>query len=379
MADRPLRILHVVFSLEQGGMENGLVNVANGLNREQFEIHIACLEREGSFAQRLREPRHLYVLGKEVGFSWKALSALSKLISEIKPAVIHSHNLGPLMYSGLASAMGLRAPILHGEHSLLTPEECRSKKLKQRQFFYRSCQKVHAVSEGLRQQLLDLGLPGEKIVTTINGVDTGRFTPASCETARGQIGNFLPPNAFVVGMVGRFGPFKRHALLIEAFNQLTAGNPNLHLLIVGGGGPEKERVQQQAQASPAASRIHFAGFQNNPIPFYQAMNLLVVPSINEGMSNAVLEAMSCGIPVLANNVCGNAEMISHGVNGWLADLGDGNRLAAELKRVLASGDALGSVGKQARETVIKSFSIATMVYNYGLLYREVASRNGAQT
>jgi glycosyltransferase involved in cell wall biosynthesis len=377
MPDRPIKILHVVFSLEQGGMENGLINITRGLDAQKFETHVACLEREGDFAQRLPEPKRIYVLGKDVGFSMKALGVLSKLISRIKPDVVHSHNLGPLMYGGLATAMGIRAPILHGEHSLLPPEECRAKKLRQRHLFYRACKKVHAVSAGLREQLVQLGLPAEKIITLINGVDTERFAPDSRSMARREIGDFIPANAFVFGIVGRFGPFKRHGVLIEAFNQLASQAPDLHLLVVGGGGPEKERVVAQGKASPVANRIHFVGFQNDPVPYYRAMNLLVVPSINEGMSNAVLEGMACGIPVLANNVCGNAEMIVNGGNGLLADLETAGQLTTELRGICTNRHALEEMGQRARESAIKSFSISTMVYNYARLYQEIASQSGA--
>lgn len=368
---KPIRIVHVVFSLDPGGMENGLVNMARALSREEFEVHVCCLERRGSFAERLPDPRNVYVLDKGDAFSIGAILKLVRLISRLRPHVLHSHNLGPLIYSGLASGMGLRCPIFHGEHSLLPPEDCRPKRLRQRQWLYRSCRKVHTVSSGLRRQLLELGLPGPKITVLPNGVDTDNFAPGCPATARNHIGN-LPPNAFVLGIVGRFGPFKRHALLIDAFDRLALHQPAAHLLVVGSGGPEEGRVRQRVQASPVARRIHFAGFQDNPRPYYQAMDLLVVPSVNEGMANAVLEAMACGVPVLANSICGNSEMITHGTDGFVAELDTTGKLHAQLEQIVAEAPRLRTIGAAARRTAVERFSLMNMVRYYARLYRELA-------
>lgn len=368
----PVKILHVVISLEQGGMENGIVNVANSLQPAEFDVHVCCLERGGVFVERMPQPEKVRVLKKSPGVSFSAMVQLARVIAEIRPDVIHTHNLGPLIYGGLSTGLGISRPVLHGEHSLLTDEECSPKRLRQRKLLYRACRKVHTVSEGLRQQLIDVGLPGEKIVTLLNGVDTLKFSPAPRETARQHLN--LPGNAFMVGIVGRFGPFKRHAFLLEAFTHLAAQFPDLHLLVVGGSGPEKDRVHAQAEAIKAKDRIHFAGFQNNLPPFYRAMDLLIVPSINEGLSNAVLEAMSCGIPVLANNTCGNGEVIASGENGIVADLNSPETLRCELQKVLVERSRLVKLGQFARDSVVTNFSIAVMVRNYERLYRAVAGR-----
>lgn len=373
MPTAPIKVLHVVTSLDSGGMENGVINVANSLDSEDFEIHVACLEREGVMAPRLQSPRQIHVLGKHGGFSVKAVLNLMRLIRRLRPHVLHSHNLGPLIYTGLASLTGTPAAILHGEHSLLTDEECSPRRLRQRRILYRACRRVHTVSEGLRQQLIQMGLPAEKIQTLLNGVDTQRFAPGDRLAARRSIDN-LPGGAFVIGIVGRFGPFKRHAALIEAFNHIACKGPEIHLLMVGGGGPEEEKIRAMAQASPAAQRIHFTGFRQDPRPCYHCLDLLVVPSINEGLSNAILEAMSCGVPVLANDTCGNEEIITSGSDGVIADLGTPVLMAGEIERLMARGSSLAEIGQRARQTIIKSFSIRRMVYNYGRLYREMAGQ-----
>jgi glycosyltransferase involved in cell wall biosynthesis len=211
-----------------------------------------------------------------------------------------------------------------------------------------------------------------------NGVDTDQFAPIDRTTARQQTNLGLTAGDLVIGIVGRFGPFKRHTALIDAFSQVASEFPNLRLLIVGGGGPEEERVRSHAAQSPAAPRIHFTGFQQDPRLYYQSLDLLVVPSINEGLSNAILEAMSCAIPALANNTCGNGEIITSGRDGLIADLSQPALIASAIETLLDSGN-LGKMGQNARQTMIKSFSINRMVYNYVSLYREVSGREHKQT
>ena len=103
-----IRILHVVFSLDPGGMENGLINVAERLDPDKYEVHVCCLERVGAFAERFSHKDRVYKLCKTDGFSWRSLHGLHRLLSKVKPHIVHSHNLGSLIYSSLATAYGRR-------------------------------------------------------------------------------------------------------------------------------------------------------------------------------------------------------------------------------------------------------------------------------
>ncbi len=364
-----IKVLHVVTSLEPGGMENGVVNMARALEPRGIEMHVACLEREGAFAERMPAPGRVQVMGKSGGFSRKAAFRLARVISEKRPHIVHSHNLGPLIYSGLATAFGLRSALVHGEHSQLTKEELHPRRLRQRRWLYRACRVVHSVSQGIHDELLGLGFPPERLKMLANGVDTGRFQSGDRDSARAALG--LPRDAAVLGIVGRFGPYKRHDVLIESFEKLAIRN--VHLLIVGGGGSEESRIAERARRSLCSDRIHLTGFRSDPEACYQALDLLVVPSINEGMSNAALEAMACGVPVLANTGCGHEQIIDHGINGRIAPIDTSERLAAELISLLAEPSLLVESGRHARQTVEKRFSIAAMADAYERLYRQHAS------
>jgi glycosyltransferase involved in cell wall biosynthesis len=372
MSTQPVKILHVVFSLDPGGMENGLVNVANALPRNKFEVHVCCLERAGAFVARLPQPENVRVLSKQNGFSLKTVFDLARVIKQIQPDLIHSHNLGPLIYASLATVFGRWKPIIHGEHGSLQPDQLIPRRIRARRFFYRTCRRVHTVSHSLTAQLREMGFSSSRLVTLVNGVDTNRFIPANRNKSREQIG--LPQNAFVIGIVGRFVGLKRHEDLIHAFNSVAKSFPDAYLLIVGGGGEEEQKIVARVNSSPAKERIRITGFQNDPLPFYQAMDLLAVPSLHEGMSNVVLEAMSCGVPVLAHNVCGNAEVIAHDVDGIVADLGSIEKLQRELQKALNQRDILSIIGNKAREKALRQFSLASMAANYAKLYSELLKR-----
>jgi len=329
------------------------------------------LNSGGAFVERLPQPNNVHVLGRQSGFDIKSIMGLFRVITRIKPDVVHTHNLGPLTYSVIATFFGLRCPILHGEHGMLPPDQCTPRRLRQRHLFYRCCRKVHTVSAGQKSQLLEVGLPIDDIVAIINGVDTERFTAGDRVSARKQI-NLFPQDSQVLGIVGRFVALKRHLDLIEAFDSVASKNEKIRLLVVGAGGPETDRIHERVRGSRFCDRIHLAGFQSDPRQFYQAMDLLVVPSVIEGMSNVVLEAMACGIPVLAHEACGNAEMLQNRQDGMVADLSTVESLRREIEVSLSNANRLEEIGKRARQKVVERFSISKMVTSYENLYREVA-------
>jgi len=364
-----LKIVHVVHSLAAGGMENGVVNLARGL-AGTFDTQIVCLTRRGEFADRLA-PQQVTALGKGEGFSWGTVARLAWLLLRLRPDVVHTHNLGPLLYTALATAGGRTSSILHGEHSLLTEAETQPEKLRQRARFYRSCRAVHAVAPVVREQLVALGLQARRLEVIANGVDTRRFTPGGRATARHALG--VPGEGALLGMVARFGAHKGHMTLIEAFEALAQSQPepSARLLIVGSGGPLEAQVRERAARSPVGEKIHFTGFLADPVAAYQALDLLVIPSTNEGMANAALEAMACGVPVLGNTGCGHEAIIDHDREGVLADLRTPAALAAEMGRLLPSPARLAELGRAARVKVDATFSIDAMMAAYGGLYRSL--------
>jgi glycosyltransferase involved in cell wall biosynthesis len=180
----------------------------------------------------------------------------------------------------------------------------------------------------------------------------------------------LDPGRFWIGNVARFAALKRHRFLIEGFEAAAARDPRLGLLLLGDNGEEKERVLAQIDASPVRDRIVWAGLQQDPVPWYQAMDLLVIASESEGMPNAALEAMSCGIPVLANEVCGIREVAGDGQHSWIEDLSTSALIGSSITRIAALPDgAVRSAGEAARRYAAVHLSLDSMMEHYLRLYR----------
>jgi len=363
------RVLHVLHSLAPGGMENGIVNVATYLDPKKFEIHACCLSSLGSFASRLPCAENAFALEKKEGFSISATKNLSAAITRIRPHVIHTHNLGALLYTSLATRFGRTHPILHGEHGQPDDGPQTRKRLWQRRLFFHSARKVHTVSDSLREYFVDLGFPPKKLISIINGVNTRRFSPGNLDSAKNKLG--IPSGAPVIGIVGRLITSKRHQLLIGAFEDASKKIKGMHLLIVGAGGAEENAVKKRASSSPLSSNIHLAGFQDEPAVYYRAMDLLTCPSTVEGLSNAVLEAMACGTPALAHNACGT-EVIDHGKDGLLTDLSTTPLLSAAVAGAITDRTRLTSLGARARHKVEKQFSLGVMADTYADVYDDLS-------
>jgi glycosyltransferase involved in cell wall biosynthesis len=370
--ERKIRLLQIVDSLHQGGMENIMVQVCNRLDPQRFEITVCCLSRTGPFAERLRDGIQLVSLEKSPGFSLAAVRALRKLINGENFDLIHTHHLGGLIYTGLArtKSAGSRPRIIHSEHIILHGEELSSRRILQRKLLYRLASCVFTVSSQQLDQLQSLGLTHRRQFTLRNGVDGGRFHPLPRDERaahRERLG--LAPDRFWIGKVARFAALKRHQPIIEGFEIAARENPSLGLLLLGDGGSEKDRVLAQIDASPVRDRIVWAGLQQDPVPWYQAMDLLVIASESEGMPNAALESMACGVPVLANEVCGVREVAGDGSHSWIEDLGSADLIASSLGRISAlPATDLAAAGKAARLHAETELSLEAMMERYRRLY-----------
>lgn len=366
---KELCVVHVLDSLAPGGLENGVVNVARHLQGDGFDIHAACLRFKGDFADRMPQQENVIVLGKTTGFSAKAAFRLWRHLRSTHADVVHSHNLGTLIYAVVATCGGMLRPIVHGEHGQIQKMDLTPKRLRQRRLLFRCCKRLHVVSSSVRDNLVQLGLTdASRILVTPNGVDCIRHAPAASKpAAREHIG--LGPHTRVIGIVGRLVALKRHIMLMDAFAKIAPASPDLRLLIVGDGGDDRDEILAAMRSNPFAEKIIWAGHQNDLKPYYQAMDLLAAPSEIEGLSNAVLEAMACGVPVLAHSACGNAEVIQDGTSGFLRQLDSADQLADEIQNALSDPARLDRLGKAARETVDQRFSMTAMLASYRDLYR----------
>lgn len=227
---------------------------------------------------------------------------------------------------------------------------------------------VVAVSPGLAEEVARL-CGGREPEVILNGVDAGELKrELGGDALREKLG--AGPGDILIGAVGRLSREKGQEVLLRAFAAARPHLPTGRLVIVGDG-PDRAALEALAHSLGIAERTRFTGFQRATADYYEAMDLLVLPSLSEGLPNAVLEAMALGTPVLATRVGGVGEIITHGANGWLVEPG---RPEAMGRRLAALGDraTLARFGEYARESLFPKFDPVRRAERISTLYERVA-------
>jgi len=189
-----------------------------------------------------------------------------------------------------------------------------------------------------------------------------------------RINNNLSQNDFVIGVFGRLSPEKGHKYLIEALAICTDKYPEIRLLILGDG-PEKDNLIKLTQRHGLDKIVIFCGHKSNVRDYYDAINLLILPSLTEGVPNVVLEAMSLCKPVIATDVGGVSEIITDGFNGWIIKPGDANAIVNILDKILYAKQDIVSVGIKARDSLYPKFSTKKRADDIIQIYEETLSIN----
>jgi len=306
-----------------------------------------------------------------------SLPRLMAVMKKYRPHVVHSRNWGSI--EAIPAARLARVPVVvHSEHGYEL-DNLSGLPLRRRLFrriVYGMVDAVFTVSEELRDyHTRQAWISPERIRVICNGVDTHRFAPdpRARGMTRKQLG--VPEDAFVFGSVGRLVAIKDHRTLLRAGEVLQRRGRSIHILLVGSG-PELDRLQKDVSHSPELQgRVHFAGTSHDVPNLLNAMDAFVLPSICEGMSNTLLEAMASGLPVLATRVGGNPEVLKED-GGWLFAPGDTDTLAARLEELATDHKLCRQVGDAGRLRVVQHFSLERMAEQYRSLYFDLAERRG---
>jgi sugar transferase (PEP-CTERM/EpsH1 system associated) len=367
-----IRILHVVNSLGSGGLENGLVNLAGCL--PEFEHVVVATRSLGPNAARLER------LGARVeclNFPDEGrfgTPAIASVIRRFAPGVVHSRNWGAIeaVFAGRwAGGCGL----VHSEHGMEAgaeaPQPCRRRWL--RRMAFEAADRVVAVSRQLGEfHARRTGFPEARIEVIHNGVDCRRFRAGedARRCMRRELG--LDDDAFCVGCVANLLPVKDHMTLLRAFAAHAAG-PGRRRLLLAGEGPERERVEAFVRSHhECTGRVCFLGSTTRVAELLNALDVFVLPSLNEGISNALLEAMASGVPVVATAAGGNPEVVETGVSGMLFPPGDHAALGECLHLLEGRPDLRLRLGRGAARRVREAFSLEAMASSWRGVYEETA-------
>ena len=231
--------------------------------------------------------------------------------------------------------------------------------------------RIIAVSHAVRQHLAAQGLPDSRITVIYNGVELARYrNPLDAEPLRARLG--IPTGDFLIGAVGRLGPEKGHAYLIEAAALLLKRESLPVWLLIVGEGRSRHALEQTARRCGIADRVLLAGFQHDVAPYQAALDVFCLPSLKEGLSLSALEAMALGKPVIASRVGGTPEVVVDGETGVLVEPGNPEALARALAALLRDPARTRLMGAAGRARVERFFDLERTLDQIERLYREVA-------
>jgi len=376
---RPL-LAHVVFRFDIGGLENGVVNLINRLPAESYRHAIISLTDITDFRARiLRDDVQYFALGKRPGHGFRLYPRLFRLFRSLAPDVVHTRNLAALEASLPAWLAGVPVRI-HGEHGRDVGDLDGSNRTYRRiRRAYRPFVNQYvAVSKDLEQYLSrDIGVDSRRIAWICNGVDTIRFAPAAGTRRLVEGCPFNPTDHWLVGTVGRMQLVKDQVTLARAFVHAVHLDPvaarRMRLILIGDG-PLRAEAARVLEAGGLSALAWLPGERSDVADLMRSLDCFVLPSLAEGISNTILEAMATGLPVLATHVGGNGELIDDGITGRLLPAADGEAMAAAILAYFNDSVMAHRHGAAARRSALERFSLDRMVRDYAALYNRLLSR-----
>lgn len=300
-------IVHVVQHLSPGGLETMVLDMLTFSN-PNHRIMIVSLEGQllntiKSWPRLVQYQDQVICLDKPAGISMKTVKQLMDIFERYDVDIVHSHHIGPMLYSGLAAKLSNKVQHIHTEHDAWHLNEKKDRYI-QKLILLLSKPTLVADANFVKNALNNI-FQNYPIYTIKNGIDPYKFTVGDKKSARKELGVYLPSNSIVIGNAARLEEVKGQPNLIEAMVFL---DKKYHLFLAGSGS-QKEYLQNLVTQYKLEDRVHFLGHIDHMPTFYQALDVFCLPSNNEGFPLSTLEAQSCGIPCVANNVGGVSETL----------------------------------------------------------------------
>ena len=365
--DRPIDVTLAITDLDVGGAERALVALALGLDRRRWSPSVVALGGEGELAGSLRgDGIEVVCLGVNPRRPLRAVGKLVGTLRRLRPRIVQSFLFHANLAAKLAAPMAGRPWVVGG---LRVAERQKNWHLTLDRLTSRLSAGSVCVSEGVRRFSIREGRldPGRLIVIP-NGVDVARFDSAA-PVDRGSLG--VPPDAVLALYVGRLDPQKGLDTLLEAAALVARTRPDWHLAMVGDG-PLRSSLLERADDRPELTgRVHWLGRRDDVPGLLKTADLLVLPSLWEGMPNVVLEAMAAALPVVATAVEGTEDLVIPGQTGRLVPPGQPKPLAEALIEAAADKALRLRFGQGGRSRVEAEFTPERVVAAYEGLWARV--------
>lgn len=355
-------------TLETGGSERQFVTMAKALDRGMFSVDLGCLRPQGPFLSEVEGIVRFAAGGSLFGLrSLRSRLALARFFRQRKTAVAQSFDFySNLMLIPAARLAGV--PVVLGSHrqlgDLLTGTQSRAQNA-----MFRLCNRVVCNSHAAAKRLKSAGIPGSRLVVIPNGLPDELFADVLPALPR-------EPHVVRIGMISRMNhPVKHHDLFLRVAARLAPRIPQLRFVLVGDG-PLRPALEALAQQLEIADRADFLGDRRDIPAVFASLDISVLPSASESLSNVIMESMAAGVPVVAANVGGNPELVQNGKTGFLFSPGDEQQFAAALETLVAQPELRKQFGATARQQALAEYTIPRIRDRYQELYRSLLAEKG---
>ena len=362
----PYRVVHVVLSLNIGGLEMVVLDLVRLLDQSGFEPHVICLNETGSLTPRFEA---MGVPVESVGASsWGRAGTFVRLLrrfKQLRPDVVHTHNMAPHFQGAIAARLIGVPVVVHTKHGRNYPDHLPSV-LKNR-FLSMLTDCIVPVSEDAAQVARQIErVPAAKLRVIHNGIDLGEF-PESLAGRRRRGKHAIT--------VARLHPIKDQATMLRAARLVVDVEPDFRLEFVGDG-PARAELESLTDELGLRDHIQFTGFTSEVSRHLAEADVFLLTSVSEGISLTLLEAMATGLPVVATAVGGNPEIVVHGETGLLAPPKSPEAIAAAILQLIRDPETAGRMGQAGRRRVEEEFDLRRVVQKYESLYTSLLERHG---
>lgn len=363
-------IVHLVSTLNIGGLEKVVYDLVRLIDRERFEVKVVCLGEVGALAEDFAaigvETHALNVIGQG---AIRTSRALAGWLQGKQIDVLHTHNPAPHLTAAVARCR-TRIPVLvHTKHGRNYPNQWKPVLANRLAAWRTDC--VVAVSHDAAAVSRDVErIPEGKLRVIHNGIDVERFSPRSPHVGPLPKGGRVTRAIHVARLQD---PPKDHATLLRAVRLVVDAVPEFHLEIVGDG-PHRGQIESLCDELQLRGHVTFAGFRSDISERIGRSGLALLSTLTEGLSITLLEAMAMGLPVVATNVGGNGEVVADGRTGLLVPAKQADKLAEGMLSLIRSPERAAAMGAAGRERVVESFNLAKVAQQYSELYRELLNK-----
>jgi sugar transferase (PEP-CTERM/EpsH1 system associated) len=364
---RQIRIAHVVYKLDVGGLERVVINLMKNLPRDDYDASLYCLKEGGNLADELEDDGYrVHYMYKKDRVDYALFFKIAKLFKHERVEIVHCHNIGAVLYGSIGSKLARAAGTVYTAHGTYSAN--RFGKFRYSKFL--PVNKVVTVSGEARRAMLATGQVGPNDVSTLpNGIDTDLFNvDVDTHDIKHQIG--IPGGVPVFGIVARLSPEKQHNVLLDAM-ALLGGAAAASVLVVVGDGPIRSQLETHAVEAGIADRVFFLGERRDVPRLLKIFDVFVLSSRFEGLSLTLLEAMAAGLPIVATDVGGNAEVVVDGKTGLIVEQGVAGALASAMEKIGTNPNLAREMGDLGRKRVVEQYSLEAMVKGYDAIYHEI--------